>query len=373
GVDKTTVLDTLPELLKEDGYKIGIVSTVTLNHATPAASYAHTESRNNYYDIAIQMAYSNFDYFAGGELSEADGDGTQKNAYKVMEDKGYDIVNTKEGFNEIKNGDKVYAISPDADGAMPYSLDEKSDAITLADFVEKGIEVLDNEDKGFFMWIESGKIDWAGHANDAMANIHDTIAFDEAVEEAISFYNKHPEDTLIIVTGDHETGGMTIGQASTGYNTAFNLLDNQKVSYDKFEDIFAEFKSNNPQATFDDVLDLIKENFGLVPEENANCASDEALVLSDYEYNKLFNAFEESMKPRVAETEENDILYGGYDPLTVTLTHILNAKAGIGWTSYSHTGVPVPVYAIGNNAEIFSGSYDNTELFDKLASLYLAE
>ncbi|ONI39448.1 alkaline phosphatase [Candidatus Epulonipiscium fishelsonii] len=373
GIDKTTVLKTLPEMLKEDGYKIGVVSTVTLNHATPAASYAHTESRDNYYDIAMQMADSNFDYFAGGELSEADDDGTQKSAYEVMEEKGYTVVNTAEEFENIKNGDKVYAISPDADGAMPYSLDAAEDALTLADFVEKGIEVLDNEDKGFFMWIESGKIDWAGHANDAMANIQDTLALDKAVEEAIEFYNEHPEDTLIIVTGDHETGGMTIGQASTGYDTAFDLLDNQKVSYDKFDDMFADFKANNPEATFTDVLDLIKDNFGLVTEDDTACVDNEALILSDYEYDKLFNAFEESMKPRVADTEENDILYGGYEPITVTLTHILNAKAGIGWTSYSHTGVPVAIYAMGENASTFSGAFDNTELFDKLVSLYAAE
>ncbi|MGL5379079.1 alkaline phosphatase, partial [Clostridium sp.] len=367
--DKTTKVTTIAEQLKEKGYKVGVVSTVTLNHATPAAFYANVESRNNYYDIAVQMADSNFDYFAGGELGQPTGKNKdQRDIYEILNEKGYKVTRDKEEILSLnEESGKVYAINPElVDGAMEYDLDTDESSLKLRDLVTTGINVLNN-DEGFFMMVESGKVDWAGHANDAMSNIQDVVEFDNAIAEAVKFYNEHPDETLIIVTGDHETGGMTLGQATTGYDTAFDLLSNQKMSYESFDKILKEFIEANPGATFDDAFSLVTENFGLLKEG----AEDNQLVLNDYELNKLKKAYDESLKA----TDDRDtsieaqILYGEYEPLTVTLTHILNNKAGIGWTSYSHTGLPVPVYAIGAGAEEFYGSYDNTDIYLKTAKL----
>lgn len=369
--DKTTKTETIAEKLKKEGYKVGVVSSVTLNHATPAAFYAHTESRGNYYDIALQMADSNFDYFAGGALGDAAGeDEKQKSAYEILQEKGYKVTNNKDEILKLDSKtEKVYAINPELqdDGAMEYSIDADENSLVLKDLVKKGIDVLDN-DKGFFMTVESGKVDWAGHANDAMANIGDVVALDESIEEAVKFYNEHPDETLILVTGDHETGGMSIGQATTGYDTAFDILQNQKMSYVEFDEMINKEKEKNPNLKFEDIMPIIKENFGLMTKDDKDASKNEELVLSDYEYNKLVKAFEETMKPsdKRSEGTENEILYGGYEPLSVTLTHIINNKAGIGWTSYSHTGVPVPVYAMGASSELFNGSYDNTDIFNKL-------
>ncbi len=378
-VDRETPTYTIAEQLRDEGYKIGVVSSVTLNHATPAGYYAHQDSRSNFYGIGLDLGASNFDYFAGGALSGSlTGDDEEaeplQNIYEVLEEVyGYTILTEKEEILALDNtAEKIYAINPELSGtAMLYSIDMNEDSITLADFVQKGIDVLYNDEQGFFMSVESGKIDWAGHANDAMANIGDTIAFDEAIQVAIDFYNNHPDETLIIVTGDHETGGMTIGQTTTGYDTAFQLLSNQKVSYEKFDEILAEFKEENPTAEFADLLPLIEEYFGLVAEVNATEDTDELLILSEYEYKKLEESFAETMKE--AEDRNDDIesliAYGGYEPLSVTLTHVLNNKAGVGWTSYYHTGQPVPLYAIGAGHEIFSGSYNNTEVYHKLVEL----
>jgi len=366
---------TIAERLKaEKGMKIGIVSTVTINHATPAAYYAHTASRNNYYDIAMQMADTGFDYFGGGTINQATGkDKDQKDAYEVMEEKGYKVARTKEDILALnsKSG-KAYAVTPvtQDSGAMPYAIDNKEGDLTLADFVKKGIDVLDNKE-GFFMMTESGKIDWAGHANDAKANIGDVIAFEEAIQVAIDFAKEHPKETLIIVTGDHETGGMTIGQATTGYDTAFNILESQKMSYVAFDDLIDGMKEKNPALTFADVMPVITENFGLVNKTTGDISrkgepSYMTLELSDREVARLETAFAETMTAKPTDNEETDLLYGGYNPLSVTLTHILNNKAGIGWTSYSHTGVPIPVYATGASAELFNGAYDNTAVYDKL-------
>ncbi|WFA08353.1 alkaline phosphatase [Tissierella sp. Yu-01] len=373
-VDINNVPKTIAERLKEEkGMKVGIVSTVTINHATPAAYYAHIPSRNDYYDIALQMADSDFDYFGGGTISKPTGnDNDQKDAYEIMKERGYKVVNTKEDILALNNeSGKVYAVTPVVQdgGAMPYAIDNKKGDLTLANFVKKGIDVLDNKN-GFFMMAESGKIDWAGHANDAKANIGDVLAFEEAIQVAIDFAKEHPNETLIIVTGDHETGGMNIGQATTGYDVALEILENQKMSYVAFDELINEMIEENTNLTFEEVMPVITENFGLKNEYVDGNGQDSymALELSNSEVERLKEAFDETMSENPSETEEAYRLYGGYNPLSVTLTHILNNKAGIGWTSYAHTGVPVPVYATGAQAELFNGAYDNTEIYNKLVT-----
>ena len=365
GIDKTTKGTTIAEMLRDKGWKIGIVSTVTINHATPAAYYAHVASRNDYYEIGLQMAASDFDYFGGGSVNQADnGD---KSIYEVLEDNGYLVTNDRDTILSLNSDSgKVYAYSPvlQDDGAMMYALDAEDDQLQLKDFVRKGIDVLDNE-TGFFMMVESGKIDWAGHANDALANIYDTLAFDEAIQVAVEFAKQHPEETLIVVTGDHETGGMTIGYAATGYDTAFDILRNQKCSFVAFDEMVAE-RTAAGDFSFNVLMDMVEENFGLVaPGESAEV---EALVMNDYEYALLQKAYDDAMSGNVDGYEES-LLYGGYNPISVTLTHIINNKAGIGWTSYFHTGLPVPVYAYGEGAEAFIGSYDNTQVALRLMDL----
>ena len=365
GIDKTTKGTTIAEMLRDKGWKIGIVSTVTINHATPAAYYAHVASRNDYYEIGLQMAASDFDYFGGGSVNQADnGD---KSIYEVLEDNGYLVTNDRDTILSLNSDSgKVYAYSPvlQDDGAMMYALDAEDDQLQLKDFVRKGIDVLDNE-TGFFMMVESGKIDWAGHANDALANIYDTLAFDEAIQVAVEFAKQHPDETLIVVTGDHETGGMTIGYAATGYDTAFDILRNQKCSFVAFDEMVAE-RIAAGDFSFDVLMDMVEENFGLVaPGESAEV---EALVMNDYEYALLQKAYDDAMSGNVDGYEES-LLYGGYNPISVTLTHIINNKAGIGWTSYAHTGLPVPVYAYGEGAEAFIGSYDNTQVALRLMDL----
>lgn len=381
-VNSNVIPKTIAERLKQEkGMKIGIISTVTINHATPAAYYAHIASRNDYYDIAMQMADSDFDYFGGGTISQPKGkDNDQKDAYEVLEEKGYTVVRTKEEILDLNsNSGKVYAVTPvvQDSGAMPYAIDNKGGDLTLADFVKKGIDVLENKN-GFFMMAESGKIDWAGHANDAKANIGDVIAFEDAIQVAIDFAKKHPEETLIIVTGDHETGGMTIGQATTNYDTAFDILKNQKISYIAFDELINKMIEENPELTFEDLMPAITENFGLVNKTTGDISrkpgdsSYMTLELSDREMAKLKAAFAEAMAREAGEgnnNEETDLLYAGYNPISVTLTHILNNKAGIGWTSYWHTGVPVPVYATGAGAELFNGAYENTEVYHKLVEI----
>ena len=258
--------ETIAEKLKaQKDYKIGVISSVNLNHATPAAFYAHQASRNDYYDIGLELVESGFDYFAGGALLQPTGENEdQKDLYTAAEEAGYKVVRTQAEAEALTPDDgKTIVVEEhlaDSD-AMPYDMDLQDGQWALADYVDKGIEMLDNEN-GFFMMVEGGKIDWACHANDAAATISDTIALDDAVAEAVDFYNEHPDETLILVTGDHETGGLTIGYAGTDYDTFLQNFNNQKISYAKFDsDYVAGYKEN--KTDFDTVMKDVTELFGL--------------------------------------------------------------------------------------------------------------
>lgn len=260
---------------------------------------------------------------------------------------GYTVCFTQKDASALKEGDKAIVIAETlADsGAFSYEKDRKADEWALSDYVKKGIEVLDNPD-GFFMMVEGGKIDWACHANDARSTIADTIALSDAVAEAVKFQQGHPNDTLILVTADHETGGLTIGYAGPDYNLFFRTLDNQTISYAKFDsDYVSRYKKD--KTSFEDVMADVEKLFGLKKPGNAGSDKDGGLVLTDYEYGRIRTAYEKTMSGNKNRTQEAYELYGTYEPLTITLTHVLNHKSGIGFTSYSHTGLPVPVLADG--------------------------
>ena len=366
----TTAYETIAEKLHEQmGWKIGVITSVNLNHATPAAFYAHQASRNDYYEIGLELVESDFEYFAGGGLLDPTGsEGDQTDLYELAADAGYTVVNTQADAEAISAEDeKVLLIGEqlaDAD-SLDYELDREEGTWALADYVSKGIEVLDN-DEGFFMMCEGGKIDWACHANDAASTINDTLALADAVQVAIDFAAEHPDETLILVTGDHETGGLTIGFAGTDYDTYLSMLENQTISFIQFDEQYVNaYKENG--TSFEEAMADVEELFGLKLEGE----EDDRLVLTDYEVERLRTAYELSMTDYDASTytQEQYVLYGTYNPFSVTITHILNNKSGVDFTSYSHTGLPVAVFADGVGAENFNGYYDNTDIYNKLAAL----
>lgn len=364
-------VETVAEKAKKKGMKVGIVSSVSIDHATPACFYAHQPSRNMYHEIDMELANSGFDYFGGGGFKDPEGKKSknpQGNALEVAKENGYTIVSNKEAFMALtKDSGKVIAYNDHLpDGmALPYVMDTKPTDITLPEFTQKGIEFLDGPD-GFFMMVEGGKIDWACHANDAAAAIKDTLAFDEAIKLAHDFYKAHPEETLIVVAGDHECGGLSLGFAGTKYKSTFELLKHQTISFKAFtNEIMKEYKETHAgKASFEDMIPLMKEYFGF------EVAGEGDLVLTNFELEDLKDAFIQSMSGvKVKAGTADYILYGGYDPFTVKLTHLLNQKAGLAWTSYSHTGIPLSISAVGVGAESFNGFYDNTDLAKKLMTI----
>jgi alkaline phosphatase len=363
---KTRGYATIAEMAKWAGYRVGIISNVSIDHATPAAFYARVPSRGDMYEIGLQLAQSNFDFFGGGGFAQPTGRNRDRpDVLGIARAAGYTYVNEVAAFRALRPGvGKVLTVNPTLQDSfsMPYEIDRRSDDLALADYVAKAIELLDGE-QGFFIMAESGKIDWACHANDAAAAIHDTLAFDRAIAEALKFYRQHPAETLIIVTGDHETGGMSLGFAGTRYDTFFSKVGRQRGSYIAFNStVLQPYKASVPaaRARLADLLPQIEAFFGFQFSE-----------LAAHEQQLLDQAFQRSMGNEVvgASQEAQYLLYGGYEPLTVKLVHIMNQRAGIGWTTYSHTGVPVATFAIGSGSTQFGGYYDNTDIFRKLVRI----
>ena len=387
--DARVKFTSMAKIAKAKGKKVGIVTSVSLDHATPASFYASQPSRNDYYEISLQAPQSGFDYFGGGGFKQPKGrKGDQKDVFEVMAEDGYKITRDRAGFDALSRYDgKAVAINPvlDADDALPYTIDKSAGEITLAEFVQKGIDLLDNEN-GFFLMAEGGKVDWACHANDAISAILDVIAFDEAVEVAYNFYKQHPEDTLIVVTGDHETGGMTVGFAGTRYDTFLDRIGKQKGSYIAFNSVLDKMRKDQPNLTFETIQPIIREFFGLevypadeidrlkkAAAEGDVIAIDKlSFALQPFEVDTIKKGLAMTMVPAGDRPKNEDHYYkdyGSYEPLTVALTHVLNNKAGIGWTTFSHSGLPTPVSAVGVGSDRFMGHYDNTDIFKKVVSI----
>ena len=241
---------------------------------------------------------------------------------------------------------------------MPFSIDNPGDDTipTLAELTAKGIELLDSPN-GFFMMVEGGKIDYAGHANDAATNLGEVLAFDQAIRVGYDFYKKHPNETLIMVTGDHETGGMAMGFAGTGYALYMDRLTNQKCSKDVFAQTIKQLRKANQNLTFEDVVPLLNEKFGFIfgQEEEASDSKKakdvNPMALNKDELKKLKDAFKRNQLPEAAK-------------------QVMSAKAGIGWTSGAHTALPALTTSEGLYAERFVGLMDNTDISNRLKAMY---
>ena len=363
-------LESCAVVAQKAGRKIGILTTVTITHATPAGFYAHRRSRGDTFGIATDLADSGFDFFAGGGLG-GPADDSPTNRYAYAESKGYRLIETRADFAALKPGcGKI--LTKFTNDALESTIDRDAsvDQPSLDEIVAKAIEVLDNE-KGFFIMCEGGRIDWAGHANDAATNLRDVIALNDAVRVALAFQEKHPDETLIVVTGDHETGGMTMGFNNTGYNLYPENLAFQTMSVNRFNDEVKKIAlAKKAEVAFEDVSPLIAKAFGFKFEGG----KDDMMTVKKAELKTLRDAFDHDMKLLKEGVEETDDYM---EKLRYTLGNecrtILSHKCGLDWTSGSHTAMPVLTTAKGVEAGQFAGFYENTEIGNRIKAMYATE
>ena len=358
------------------GKKVGICSNVTITHATPAGFYAHRKNRGDAYGISLDLVNSGFDFFAGGGLDVTAKNSTNHleyaacgDAYEYAWKNGYKKIATRAEFLALKPGcGKI--LTRFTNGPLETAIDvtPELDQPTVAEITAKAIEVLDNA-KGFFLMVEGGRIDWAGHGNDAATNLRDVLALDAAVKVALDFQAKNP-DTLVLVTGDHETGGMSMGFAGTGYALYMDRLANQTMSVGRFEGLVSEQFKANPKLTFDDMKPLLLEAFGF-KFRGPDVDEKDPMRLHTAEVEELKKAFAHDVefhKHKIGENSAYDgekrYLFGGACRL------VLSHKCGIGWSSGAHTAMPVLTTAKGPCAEQFTGFIENTDISKKIKAFY---
>ena len=357
-----TRIESVAAVAKKAGRKVGIVTTVTIVHATPAGFYAHNRSRGDSRAIAMDLVKSGFDYFAGGgiggwtqpkggyfdttgnfvKLEEGSEAVPGIDPYSLWQTNGYTFVKDDlAAFKALKPGRPVWCVF--GESGMDYALDRDGSQPTLAEIVEKGIELLDGPE-GFFLMCEGGKVDYAGHANDAGGSVAEQLSLDDAVKVATRFAKAHPGETLIVTTGDHETGGLIRG--ITGAGAAFDpaLLKHQRCTASKFSSILKNAQEKNAAFSFDDAMALVRENFGL----------GGPVPLTDADRDELKKAFEQKKPAEFAGAAKR----------------ILSAHAGLAWKSGGHTALPTMTTAEGPGSEILEGMTDNTEIGARLKGLY---
>jgi alkaline phosphatase len=201
--------------LHNQGYNVGIMSSVPVNHATPASFFAHNEYRGNYYEISQDMIDDGFEFFGGAGLYDIRGKkGDLPSTLDFLEENGYAVCYGKSTFTERQpNSEKVVYLQPSSQETGPeYYVREgdKEGDIQLSEMLGLCIDHLGDEEP-FIIVCEEGRIDWSAHGNKTMYMVHDVLSLNETVKKALEFYYAHPDETLIVVTADHETGGPAIG------------------------------------------------------------------------------------------------------------------------------------------------------------------
>ena len=291
--DSTTVLKSIAYKIHDAGYSVGVMSTTPINHATPAAFFGHNIKRGNYYAIGKELPESGFEFFAGGGLYHPKGkEGDEAvSLYDLISEGGYTLAYGYEDFLAKKDADHIVLVQKEnSEDICPYALGRPEGALTLSQIVEAAISVLERNPKGFFLMAEGGLIDWTAHSQDLAGTIFEILDFDQAISVALNFYDRHPDETLIVVTADHETGGLALGHK--GYNYDLTVIDKIK---------------------------------------SASASTD---------VEKYMN-----------------------DPASIGN---INEEARVGWTTYSHCGGPVPVWAKGAGAARFAARQDNTDIPKKI-------
>lgn len=338
--ERTEPVQSIAVAAKEKGMRSGVATSVSIDHATPAAFYAHQPTRNMYYEIGMDAAAEGLDLYAGSGFLKPEPK-RQPSTYDALAKAGYKITR---GDNEIA-GQKAVLMQAEGSNAanLRLAIDRKPGDLTLPAITRRAIDFLMKDGgarKGFFLMVEGGQIDWAAHSNDAASLVHEVKDFDSAICVALAFYREHPDETLIVVTADHETGGLALGRDNLGYDTYFGLLSAQKCSKGVLKSkIEAAADWNAAKALLGE-----KMGFGAQIEVTP----------------KEWTALEETYAKNAGKTADKAV-------------DILARHTGTGWTTGSHTATYVPVFAIGASSEMFNGRMDNTQIAGNLRKLIEAE
>jgi alkaline phosphatase len=355
--EKWRPVATVLEGARLSGRSVGLVATCHMSHATPAAYASHWYSRNDYNIIMEQMVYHDIDVVFGGgsrylfdvntKIPGASYNGARQdgdNLCEVLESRGYKIITKR---------DELYALDPRtskvwgmfAPGHMVHDIDRQRFAPTepsLAEMTSKAIEILSKNSKGFFLMVEGSQVDWSSHDNDPVGVVTEYIAFDEAVGVALEFAKSHPtQRTLVLLFPDHDCGGMSLGHRYIDSYTfrpqdMINVLREASLTADGVEWLILN-NARNGGSNLDSVMHIVEQYYGIAD-------------LTDEET--------EAIMIELADTP--------YVNLRKVIGPMLSSRAGIGWTTFDHTGDDVPMFSYG--LDRIPQTLDNTDIAPLCAS-----
>lgn len=354
-------LESITKKAAAAGYGTAIVSTEGINHATPAAFYACVEERGMYNEIFDQLTDNGaVDFAAGGAVLCSKTDGRTPSVNEqigLARSKGWTVITGEDIRTAATPGSKTLLVSHPDQYEMTYSID--NDGINLTDLTKAAIRNMEKyHGDAFFMMIEAGSIDHLAHSNDAKGLIHEINELDETVKAVLDFYNTHPEETLIIVTADHETAGLAIGVGGYDFHPA--KLAYQKISKNALSENLNVLRGmENP--TWEKAREIISEGTGLYKDIAVSKKKEKAM---EAVFRKTFLEGDSS--------KDTDLYYQN-EILAKAAIDCVNKAAGVHFAHGSHTGAQVPLYVKGCGAEEIAKSRDNADIAGILARLMFAK
>ncbi|MGI5308889.1 alkaline phosphatase [Rheinheimera sp. WS51] len=320
-------LSTMMMQAKKRGKMNGIVASSQINHATPASFLAHNKSRSNYTEIADMYVDYKID---GKPVADLMLGGGQK--YFIRDDRNL--------INELKQLDYQYAdnwqqldkltrtpaIALLADVALPSALDNPVQQ-PLAQLTTKALQLLSPAEKGFVLMVEGSQIDWCGHSNDIACAMAEMDDFAKAIQVAKDYVDANP-DTLLIITADHETGGLSLG-------------------------------ANGVYEWRTDKIKQIRNTALVIADKMSKAETDKQALQLWHTLTSMALSEEESSLLLAAKATSSKAL-------TKQIKAIINEKTHTGWTSSGHTAIDIPVLAYGKWKDDFIGFQDNTDIAKKI-------
>lgn len=345
---------------KQAGKKVGIMSNLSLLGATPAAFYAHQKSRSSYRKIFSDILECGFDYFAGSEILDNDEDEhTLQDRTERLQAAGIAFAHNGAEFESLYKDAKQLLLSPCVREPEQLVLDNRPSRMGLDQMLQSGIKFLmkDGCKQGFFIMAEQDSIDGQSHGNDAASVVKEVLDFEVAIQVAIDFYRQHPAETAIIITADHETGGIVLkGHKASQYR----LLAEQKVSQVALTGkLRAMMHSQKEPLSWEQVKNLLKENLGFW----------DTIALSSDEENELLQVYNETVARNESGHVTDDFNYNDNADIVYSAVKLLDRKAGIYFRDGGHSSGMVPVYAIGPGTEIFCSQNQNSDIGPKIAKI----
>lgn len=354
GMNQDTVpVTSIARDFADNGFGVALVTSVAPDDATPGAFYAHVPNRGMYYEIGRQMAESGYDFVGGSHLRGLkDKKGNPTDLLDVFAANNVAIAHGLDELKELPAGKALLLNPREIDyHQIHFTIDSVAGAMTLPEMTAAALErlALNGRDR-FFMMVEGGNIDYGGHANDGGTIIKEVLNFNQALQVAYDFYLAHPDETLIVVSADHETGGLGLGNNSVGYDLRLGYIDHQKMSKDRLAEFCRSLRDRESPYTWEEMKAFLTDRFGFWA----------GVPVTDEQTARLREEFERSSNPETAK--ENRTMYNSFDTFTEEVFKVYNSLTGLGFTTTHHSGGFVPVYAVGVGAEMFSPVNDNTEL-----------